>query len=139
LEDYIIHYPIQGRDHIEVGQSHPNYNSNPPTSGWHYEEAAEWGIYDKELPDEQLVHNLEHCGIWISYQPTIPVDQKEALVAFAKAFPSKVILTPRSKNDSPIALASWGILMKLNDYNQDLMTAFLAAFLNKNGPECSAM
>ena len=46
------------RDHIPVGSARPAYNSNPPTSGPHYDTPAAWGFYDKELPDEQLVHNL---------------------------------------------------------------------------------
>src|SRR3989344_1710779 len=55
-----------GRDHIPVGALRPEYNSNPPTSGSHYAVPADWGAYDSEVPDEQLVHNLEHGGIGIS-------------------------------------------------------------------------
>jgi len=136
IEDYVARFPIQSREHIKVGESHPAYNSNPPTSGWHYEEEAKWRIYDEELPDEQLVHNLEHCGIWISYQPAISSSTKSAIAAFARQFPTKIIVTPRAKNDAPISLASWGLLMKLSDFDQDKMGAFVAAFINKNGPEC---
>ena len=50
---------IQGADHIPMGTPHPEYNSNPPSSGWHYAEPARQGFYDEELPDEQIVHNLE--------------------------------------------------------------------------------
>lgn len=138
IENYILRYPIQGREHLAVDASHPDYNSNPPTSGWHYAEEALWRIYERELPDEQLVHNLEHCGIWISYQPNIPGATKEELLAFSREFPTKVIVTPREKNDSPIVLATWGILMKLPSVDRTLMSAFIASFLNKNGPECQA-
>lgn len=55
---YAIQISDQGRNHINVGASHSVYNSNPPTSGWHYENPAGKGIYKKELPDEQLIHNL---------------------------------------------------------------------------------
>ena len=60
-------YPIQGREHIPLDAPHLPYNSNPPTSGPHYESPVPWGVYDHELPDEQLVHNLEHGGVWVSY------------------------------------------------------------------------
>lgn len=136
IQDSIERYSDQGRAHISVGASHPTYNSNPPTSGWHYGEEAEWGIYENELPDEQIVHNLEHCGVWVSYQPNIPRETKEKLVSFVKKFPAKMILSPRPPNDSPIVLASWGVLLKLPDYDETRALAFLAAFLNKNGPEC---
>src|SRR2546425_951523 len=43
-------YPFQSRDHITVGTTHAEYNSNPPTGGWHYDTPAKTGIYDKEIP-----------------------------------------------------------------------------------------
>ncbi len=64
-------FPILSRDHIQPGQTHPPYNSNPPTNGWHYPVWADWGIYTQTIPDEYLVHNLEHGGIWISYRSAI--------------------------------------------------------------------
>jgi len=57
----------QGQEHINPGQTHIAYNSNPPTSGPHYPNPANCGIYDQSLPDEELVHNLEHGGIVIEY------------------------------------------------------------------------
>ena len=30
------------------------------------------GIYDKPVPSERAVHNLEHGAIWITYQPSLP-------------------------------------------------------------------
>lgn len=88
-----------------------SYNSNPPTSGPHYPEAAKEGFYDYELPDEQLVHNLEHGDIWISYKNGL--DQKiiDKLKEFAGR---KIIITMRSKNDKDIALAAWRRLDKFN-------------------------
>jgi hypothetical protein len=138
LENSLSRYPLQGREHIPVGAAHPAYNSNPPTSGWHYEKPAKWGIYEEELADEQIVHNLEHCGIWISYQPTLSPDLKAVVLNFAKQFPTKMIVTPRAANDAPIVFASWGVLMKLDRFDQDKAEAFVTSFLNRNGPECQA-
>ncbi len=124
-----VAYPIQGRDHIAVGATHDPYNSDPPTSGPHYAQPAEWGVYDKELPDEQLIHSLEHGGIWISYKD---IDQvtKDKLTALGHRYPGSVIITPRAKNDAKIVLASWGRLEKFDQYNEDIIEAFIKA--NKN-------
>lgn len=123
-------FTIQGKEHITVGASHPEYNSNPPTSGWHYAQPANWGVYQTELPDEQIIHNLEHGGIWISYTG-IDDATKTALEKIAKSH-SKIILEPRSKNDAPIVLASWGRLQKLQTFDEQAVLNFIKDNSNKS-------
>ncbi len=121
--------PIQGREHIAVGASHVAYNSNPPTSGPHYEQDASWGVYQTELPDEQLIHNLEHGGIWISY--TCVDDKTKAdLEKIAQSDP-KIIIEPRAKDDAPIVLASWGRLQKLQVYDEKTIIDFIKGNIGK--------
>ncbi len=124
-------YPIQGRDHIAIGAIHDPYNSNPPTSGSHYEQPANWGFYDRELPDEQLVHNLEHGGIWISYTG-IDEETLSNLKKIAQAYPGSVVVTSRAKNEQKIILASWGTLKRLTDYDKDVIMDFISAHKNKS-------
>ncbi len=130
----IVDYPIQDRDHIQIGQPHPAYNSNPPTSGWHYPAPADWGFYNEELPDELLVHNLEHGGIWISYRSAEDTELINQLVALLRGYRSKVIITQRSRNDTPLAVAAWGHLMKLDRYDNAALVTFIRRFKNR-GPE----
>ena len=131
-------YELQGADHIAVGEEHPPYNSNPPTSGWHYSQPAQWGIYQQELPDEQLVHNLEHGGVWVSYRPGIPDAQKQFLENILVNYTTKVIVTPRAQNDADLVLAAWGRLLKLEapliPEKEDLIVQFIETYKNK-GPE----
>ncbi len=127
-------YPAQSRDHIEVGAKHDNYNSNPPTGGWHYAEPAQSGIYDKELADEQLIHNLEHGHVWISYRPDLDKASVEKLAQIAKDYGSKIIMTPRAKNDSPIAIMAWQYLLKLDTVDADAINGFIK-YYRGHGPE----
>ncbi len=121
-------FPDQGREHINLTDPHPAYNSNPPTSGWHFAQAAPWGPKTEEIPDEILVHNLEHGGIWISYKPdVVSNDVRDKLTAFASTH-QRVIVTPRPKNDSAIALTSWQHLLKLDQYDE----AKIADFYTRN-------
>jgi hypothetical protein len=122
--------PDEGRAHIAVGAAHEPYHSNPPTSGPHYAQAADWGIYPDPLPDEQVVHNLEHGGIWISYKD-IDADTKAKLEAIAKANSGSVIMTPRPQNDARIVLASWTRLEKLGSYDEGKILEFIRANKNK--------
>lgn len=130
----VVDYPIQGRDHIALMQPHSPYNSNPPTSGWHYVQPADWGFYNEELPDEILVHNLEHGGIWLSYRSADDTALIDHLLNLSKRYRSKIIITRRSRNDIPLAVAAWGHLMKLDAYDDAVITAFINRFKNR-GPE----
>lgn len=127
-------YAIQGTQHIGEGESHPPYNSNPPTSGWHYGTAAPWGVHERELPDEQVVHNLEHGGIWISYHPSLDGVTAEKLREIVRRYRSKVIMTPRTSNESKIALAAWGRLDTFDDFDEKRLLTFIRSFIDQ-GPE----
>lgn len=122
---------IQGREHIPIGSSHPAYNSNPPASGWHYAEPAEWGFYGRELADEQLIHNLEHGGIWIAYKD-IDDESKSKLEALARRYSGSVIITLRPANDAKIAVASWGRLEKMDGLDEERIVKFIKANKNKS-------
>lgn len=125
----------QGREHVGPGHQH-TYNSNPPTSGPHFARPEEWGAYKDELPDEVLIHNLEHGGVWISYKPDVSEDIRKKLEALYDKWGRKVIVTPRAKNDADIALAAWNHLDKFSaaEFSEERVEKFVRAFRNK-GPE----
>ena len=130
-------FPNQGQEHIAVGAAHLPYNSNPPTSGPHYLNPAAWGIYQAGLPDEVLIHNLEHGGIWISYN-NIDRTTKQRIEALAREHPDKMIVTPRALDDAKIVLASWRHLLKLDTFDEETVISFIKA--NKNrAPEPNVM
>ena len=127
-------FKAQSRDHIKAEATHDDYNSNPPTGGWHNAQAVQSGIYDKELPDEQIIHNLEHGHIWIAYKPDLPSEQVDALARIALDYGSKIVMEPRAANDAPIALVAWQQLLKLNAVDEPQIKAFIDAYRG-HGPE----
>ncbi|MHB8626431.1 MAG: DUF3105 domain-containing protein [Aggregatilineales bacterium] len=127
-------YPSLGQTHIADGSGHPPYNSNPPTSGWHYGTPANWGIYHATLPDETLVHNLEHGGIWLSYRDANDTQTIAQLDAIVNQFPDHVILTYRPTDDKAIAVAAWGHLLKLDSVDSKLILDFINRYI-RQGPE----
>jgi hypothetical protein len=132
--------PIQSRDHIQVGQSHPAYNSDPPTSGWHYPEPAKAGFYDTPLPDEQVIHNLEHGHVVISYDcskltdcETVKAELRSLVDRFQRW---KIVAVPRQNADAAIALTAWGRIEKLDGYDENRITAFVRYWRDR-GPEAT--
>jgi hypothetical protein len=130
--------PDLGQEHIDEGES-ASYNSNPPTSGPHYKIAAAWGIYDEAPVDEKLVHNLEHGGIVISYNPNQiqeeTLEQLRSQVRELSQFNPRIILTPKETLDAPLALTAWTYLQKLDRYDPAVVKAFYDAHIGR-GPEC---
>lgn len=136
-EDFSVIFEEQGTEHITDGSEHPPYNSNPPSSGWHYANPALIGFYDRDeaLADEQVIHNLEHGDIWITYNPLISDAILEELKTFDEG---KVIITPRQSNDSDISLVAWGRVDSFDVENGELdnqrIQDFITRYKNK-GPE----
>lgn len=134
-EDFSVSYPNLGRDHIAVGASHLEYNSNPPSSGPHYGEWARGGFYDEPLSDEQLIHNLEHGDIWISYHPDISDKAKETLKSFAGRY---IVVSPRLENEGSVSLVAWGRVDTLDIENGFIDEGRIRDFISRydnRGPE----
>lgn len=137
----------KGANHIQRGSTHPAYNSNPPSSGWHYSDSnapVQWGVYTKEVLDEEFLHNEEHGGVIITYRPDLPAGQIKKLQAlFAPPYsnpkfkPSKAVVTPRSKNTKPIGLAAWGYTLNLDNYDEQKIKDFYLQRVGK-APEPAA-
>jgi len=121
---------IVGRDHINVGDEHDPYNTNPPTSGAH-SAPVDFGVYEEELADENVIHNLEHGGIWISYKDLDKEDIKK-LEDIGRKYPGRTVVSPRSANDSTIAVASWGRLLKLDEVDVEQITEYVKQNVNKS-------
>ena len=122
--------------HIDGDVDYTGY-SNPPTYGNHHGFDPDGtdvnpgitprptGVYTEPQPEEDLIHNLEHGHVWISYNPSLISDgDRSALEQLVRDGSNDtngggvgVILTPRPENDSMIALASWAHLQKLDSYD----------------------
>ena len=125
--------PIQGQVHLQRGQGHPEYNTTPPTSGWHYgDQVAPWGISAQPIPNEVQVHNLEHGGIGIQYDCANGCpDVVSKLETIARSYPSKVFLAPYPGIGHRIALTAWGKYLYMEDVNEPVIRKFIDDYKNK--------
>ena len=91
--------PDGGRTHVDPLSGHEPYITVPATSGPHYntpsvivaggmqvKAPADWGVYDFALPDEVLVHNLEHGGIGLHYDCDVTTTECQDIVSFLDSF-----------------------------------------------------
>lgn len=141
--------PRPGAEQADMGQKHVAVGAvkyggpEPPTSGDHTTHIP-WQAYDQEVPDENIVHNLEHGGIYISYRPDLPADQIAKIKGlFSKPFsndkfsPIKTVVAPRAANGSPIIMSSWNRNMKLDTFDEAKMMEYYLRNVGK-APEGAA-
>ena len=119
-----------GKNHINVGDEHEPYNSNPPTSGPHAQ-AVPLGYSADPYADENVIHNLEHGGIWITYKD-LTQDQIDQLKTVANLNRGSVVVSPREANDSPVAVVSWNRIMKLDTVDLGKISEFIRKNKNKS-------
>lgn len=130
--------PNDGNAHVPVGtscreapQSHANcgttpYSSLPAASGPHWDPSgvANWGVYTTPQPETQLIHNLEHGGIVIWYDPERLDDEAigtledyvDRQTASGISGRYKFILSPWGGSDplpAPVVATAWRYLLEL--------------------------
>lgn len=127
----------EGRQHVSQTEK-IQYKAPIPTSGPHSQE-AEWGVSPIQLPNESVVHNMEHGGVVISYSPDLDSTTVSKLTAlFEKPYavstflPTKAIVMPRSEQTKPIVLASWNRELQLDSFDQQKIIDYYNTNIGKS-------
>lgn len=122
------------------------WNTSPPTNGPHYQSPAIWGTYTEPLLAAQVVHNLEHGGIFIEYGKDVPQATIDELKGFYDRHQNGTLLAPLPSLGSKIALGVWTTssasspnsgtahLAKCTRFDEKAYAAFFAAY-QFEGPE----
>lgn len=132
----------EGRGHTAPGEAHSPYATKPATSGPHWQTApttlapygspARWGFYDEPLPDEVLIHNLEHGGVGMHYDCSDGCDdlvkQLKDLVPSSK---SQFIVSPYPGMPKKIAITAWRHLMYLDEFDQEKIIEFIREYQDR--------
>jgi hypothetical protein len=149
--------PDDGTTHVDVGTTCRSpeapcgpdpYSSLPATSGPHWDPSgiANWGVYPTPQNETQLIHNLEHGGIVIWYDPDALDDAQVAeLTSYVEGQVSsgisgryKFILTPWGGNvdlGAAVAATAWRHLLKLDTFDMDAIRAFADSSYLRYAPE----
>ena len=123
-----------------AGQAHhPNgsgvavdYATTPPYGGPHWTFPLRCGIYEEEQRFEPMVHTMEHGAIVLYYQPLVVDAETVGAMRLAASQllreGARLILTPSTRIGTPVAIASWGRLLLMDDFEEDTLRGFIEAF-----------
>lgn len=113
-----------------------DYQTNPPTTGRHYEVPAEDGIYGEAPADETVPHAMEHGRVVFWVKPSLPAEQRADVRALVDDDPYQVLLIPRSNMPYAVAATAWNgepapegtgrllVCERMNDRVFDALAAF---------------
>jgi hypothetical protein len=138
----VIHPASEGAGHADKPFTARDYRTNPPTSGTHFPEWAEDGVYDPGDTPElgKTVHALEHGRVNVQYKPGTPRDavaQLEALLAEQNEGYHMLLFQNQSGMPYQVAASAWthGLgCRRFNDQTIDALRSFRARYIDK-GPE----
>ena len=133
---------IEGRNHEQKQFTAADYKTNPPTSGNHYPEWYQDGVYQPGGTPNlgMLVHTLEHGRIDVQYKPGTPkhtVAQLEALLAEQSDGYHMLLFENTTNMPYAVAATAWGHSVSCPTMNPkvfDALRAFRQTYINK-GPE----
>jgi hypothetical protein len=134
--------PNEGAGHEEKDFKASDYKQNPPTSGNHFPEWYEDGIYSAGDTPElgKLVHTLEHGRINVQYKPGTPADtvaQLESLLAEQNDGYHMLLYENTTDMTAQVAATTWGHSLtcpEMNDQVFDALRTFRNEYIDQ-GPE----
>ena len=130
--------PELGKAIPQLAASHGGsfaYNSRPPTSGSHPTEGMPYGYSDSPIPAEAAVHNMEHGGVVVWYQPNDP-DLALSVSQLVRGLGASCLVAgPYADMDSRVAATAWGRLLALDEFDGQQIRDFVDAYRGRTGPE----
>jgi hypothetical protein len=139
-------FKAKSRQHVASLDARVKYDSDPPTSGNHYQVPADEGAYEDPPDDKELVHTLEHGRVIFWIDPDLPGQQRANLRAYYDSDTYQTVLVPSEGMDAVVAATAWnrdpapngtGRLLTCPRYNEDVFAA-LETFKDEHrgrGPE----
>ncbi len=96
------------REHTRDLAEAISYESNPATSGKHFEEPEQDGAFSEAPDAKKLVHALEHGRVVIWFKKTLPKDERAGLKALFDEDSYQLILTPNeTRMTYAVAATAW--------------------------------
>lgn len=141
---------IDGVQSVRVYYSDPvhtedevDYELRPPAGGMHHPVWWNCGFYDEPVPDEHIVHDLEHAAVWLAYAEGLPGADVDVIHDLARAN-DKVLAAPYpglAEGEAVVATA-WARQLRLESVDDPRLEQFIEQYVDgdqapESGATCS--
>ena len=136
--DEIAGHPVESfstagqNDHAAEGET-VTYETSPPVAGRHAPSPFPCGTYAEPVPNENLVHSLEHGAVYALYPPSLPVEQVSTLEGLAaeQGWEENFLVAPydgEMPEDTLVSVGGWGHRMDLPEIEVSAIVEFYDEF-----------
>ena len=130
-----------GRQHTTNPKTKVVYTqSDPPTSGKHYQVPPPLMIYDEPVPQWILLHALEHGNVLVQYGDKVSASDREALRAAVLSHRVHTLMAPYPKLGKRVVYTAWQRMLNCTGFQKDALTGAQAKWAGLKGvaPEAAA-
>ena len=118
-----------------------DYDLHPPAGGDAQPGlAAPCGFYDEPIPDEYVVHTLEHGAVWLAYAPDLPAADIEVIHELVARQRRQVLATPVPGPRPGVAVVAtaWARQLALDSVDDPRLAEFVDQYQDgRQAPEAS--
>lgn len=118
-------FETPSNEHVEIEVDYPE---TPPVGGDHNPVWLNCGVYTEPVPEENVVHSLEHGAVWLTYQPDLDEDQVATLEDFA-ADEDYLVVSPYEGQESPVVATAWGLQLELESTDDPRLAVFVEKYV----------
>ena len=108
------------------------YAEGPPVGGDHSPVWENCAVYTKPIPNENAVHSLEHGGVWITYDPSLPAADVAKLAGLVTGNCYRM-LSPYPGLKSKVSVQAWGRQIFVDSAADPRIATFVEKFTQ--GPQ----
>lgn len=123
LEAVAVHEGLTFQ-HLAAGEQ-ADYPQSPPVGGDHAPYWLDCGVYDQVLPEEAVVHDLEHGTVVLHHIPDLEESDRQLL---ASKLPDNGIMAPYPGLRAPVIVTVWGRQLELLGADDPRLDRFVAEY-----------
>lgn len=110
-------------------ESTVDYQVRPPAGGIHDEVWWNCGFYDAPVPDEHVVHDLEHGVVWLAYSPDLAEADVELIHELVRADPRLLAAPyPDLADGEAVVATAWARQLRLDAVDDDRLGQFIEQY-----------
>ncbi len=114
-----------------------DFDRSPSAGGPHGSFTASCRFLDQPVPEEHLVHSMEHGAVWIAYSASLSAEELAVIEQVVLAHDDTVASPYPGLDDGvPLVVTAWGRQLQLDSVDDPRLVEFVEKYRrSENAPE----